>query len=107
VYAAFFAVQLSFNFDVSNRTNFAQRASLQQQKQGPVKATLTKANNTSKRVNIRLNKRFHPETFPSYAGTVQAPPVVYIDGTKPVHPKEYLLLSVILAQTLRGPPAVA
>ncbi|MEP7277800.1 MAG: hypothetical protein ABI813_04080 [Bacteroidota bacterium] len=60
----------------------------------------------SKKSNIRLNKRFHPESMPLIAYRVATVFPVLI-SLKPVKPGDHLLVSVVLTSLLRGPPRVA
>ena len=61
----------------------------------------------AKKSEIRLNKRFHPESIPgiSYSVTAIFPRLIVI--VKPLKPEDYLRISLVLTDSLRGPPVVA
>jgi hypothetical protein len=54
--------------------------------------------------NIRLNKRFQPAIADGLVNSGEDVPVKYILTNNQVKPKDYLLISFIVATSLRGPP---
>lgn len=106
LYACFFLVQSTFNYDIANLNN-GQHFS--ESKANVVSAHLNKsAENNDKKINIRLNKRFQPESF-------AVDPIIFIQS-----PDSYLFTKILASyhnpfipaynfavNTLRGPPSVA
>jgi len=107
VYSSFFVVQAFYtsgNTDQVSGYRLMGNASIQ--KDQHAFNSLSDKNSSSKPTNIRLNKRFQPEAIPTCAYTALPPlfihTLVYLVST----PTEYLLISSILADSLRGPPSM-
>ncbi len=107
IYSAFFLVQLFYNTGsdsiLSASRNFYYN--MQTGKQKKLTADSMHHNNTKS--NIRLNKRFQPALVPDMAYTGEELAVKYINRDHSGKPKDYLLISFILAASLRGPPPVS
>ncbi len=110
VYVPFFLVQLFFNVgsfvDASTYTHTTYSTGKAQSNnwRKELSSSNEKKGGPSK---IRLNKRFHPESMPSLTFSLGEPLQAYIPTIKIDRPQEYLLISSILADSLRGPPVVA
>ncbi len=106
LYAYFFLVQSGFNYDIAN-LNIGQHIS--EIKAKVVAAHINKsAENNNKKINIRLNKRFQPESF-----TVN--PIISLKDpasfpiTKVLSPytNPFIPAFNFAVAALRGPPSVA
>jgi hypothetical protein len=105
VYLAFFAVQCVYNFDVSNlaaKEYFGQQLKTETKNQHPF--SVTSQQHTAKK-NIRLNKRFQPETLPAIVSIVDTPSITYAEKTFFFY-NEKAYTATIYQTSLRGPPAV-
>ena len=108
-YIPFFIVQVFYNFDINRLTGSDPSSS--NYKNSTAGQQNIKFGNTDrspeKKLNIRLNKRFHPESVPGcMLLTVDVPgyfsSAVLLSGyTNPI-----LFLSPQLTRSLRGPPAI-
>lgn len=70
---------------------------------------LTTKHSNKHKFFTHINKRFQPESYvlPVNDFYISELSESYIDQHKIGHPTTYLLFSVIIARTLRGPPALA
>jgi hypothetical protein len=105
IYAAFFLVQF---FCVTGQGNTIVPAATPSyhNDQGKQKVVTSK-NDRSKKTKVRLNKRFQPVIADDIVNPIAELPVKYISTNKPSKPREYLLISFILAASLRGPPSLS
>jgi hypothetical protein len=107
IYAAFFMVQTLYtpgnNDPVGNY--FVKGSGPGQKDQHTVKK-LTSKNDSSKQVNIRLNKRFQPEAILTCESAVLPAFPIHRSLYQVIKPTTYLLISSILTDSLRGPPSV-
>ena len=64
-------------------------------------------NKPGKKNKVRLNKRFQVAIVDPIVNPLANLSLRYLDALSPASPKDYLLLSIILATSLRGPPPVS
>ncbi len=105
LYAVFFVVQI-FNSSVissSEGTNLC----LNTAKACAKEKILSGKSADGKKTNIRLNKRFHPESITSLKYRLDSPFLIISGNFTLNKPKDYLLISSILTDSLRGPPVVS
>ncbi|MFP5039973.1 hypothetical protein [Parasediminibacterium sp. JCM 36343] len=105
LYASFFVAQLSFNYSIGSQlyASYVQ-ANTKNSSTASIKQ-VDKHNDT--KVNIRLNKRFQPESF--VLGDVPvAPAPINVLLSKPVfgYTTPIILHSQLIVGYLRGPPAM-
>ncbi|MCW3117608.1 MAG: hypothetical protein JWM28_1690 [Chitinophagaceae bacterium] len=106
IYAAFFVVQFFFN--TSSENNFTSPGNIYYLVKTDKQNNLIKGKTTPEnKIHIRLNKRFQPTVIPDGAYTGVQIPITYINKSKTDKPKDYLLISFILAASLRGPPSLS
>ncbi|MES1217751.1 MAG: hypothetical protein ABUT20_19755 [Bacteroidota bacterium] len=106
IYAAFFGVHFFCNPGVEKNLTVSGSISYQV-KDGKQKSLHTGNANQKKKSSIRLNKRFQPAIVPDIVYSSVQLPVKFIDNTRSEKPKSYLLISFILAASLRGPPQLS
>ena len=108
LYAAFFAVQLFFNFDLSinQRTNFTVQSA--HYNNGITKQLTQTQKSVSTKKNIRLNKRFHPSAVEINNEPITSTFNSFYTKVKLCHSRnQNLLNSISLSTPFRGPPAIA
>lgn len=109
LYLSFFTVQLLFNFDLAN----TQKASsgvfaIHHQGHGNSSHAVYKNPSVTAKANIRLNKRFEPNSIPDCIAPVIEICLFYHMPEKLGHYYEQSILSTTkLSAFLRGPPANA
>lgn len=105
VYVSFFIVQCFF---VANN-NYQSSLPLVSKAKTPVRLKQyhpASAKKDGKRATVRLNKRFQPQAMLFHCGTDILVPCSYITAPVSSTPTGYLLISSILVDSLRGPPAI-
>lgn len=108
VYACFFSVQLVFGFNASltrDTVTYKNIAPISSKKN----ATVVKENDkrSSKKVNIRLNKRFQPSCFPAIIYTDLVTPFYYlVPKSTFLNVTGFIPSCYAAARSLRGPPVV-
>lgn len=106
IYVSFFVVQTVNNSiaDYTTRSNI----SLTSFKDGVgIKVFSSNKAKDYLKSNIRLNKRFHPESIIGVSYSL-AQPVLLLSATIiKSKPQDYLLISSIIRDSLRGPPVVS
>jgi hypothetical protein len=112
LYAAFFIVQIFFNIGSSfvcdsNLSDNHLSSVAKGNYKGEGIATYNNGCKNKTTSKVRLNKRFHPESMPSLEFAVDEPINSFACTPKLGKPQDYLLISSILAYSLRGPPVVA
>jgi hypothetical protein len=105
IYAAFFLVQF-FCVTGQNNTTVPAATPSYHADQGKQKIVAAKSDRT-KKTKVRLNKRFQPAIADDILNPIAELPVKYINTDNPAKPREYLLISFILAASLRGPPSLS
>lgn len=105
LYAVFFLVQFSCITGPDN-TSIA-ITTLTYHKSTDKEKVFTAKNDRSKKTKVRLNKRFQPVISEDITNPVPEAPVKYITRNNLSKPKDYLLISFILAASLRGPPSLS
>jgi hypothetical protein len=106
VYVSFFIVQSVKNFssDYSSQT----KVSFNSLKAGAIKKFVSSAKaKDSQKSNIRLNKRFHPESITSISYSLDEPFYLLSAKTISTKPQDHLLISSLLRDSLRGPPVAS
>lgn len=106
IYALFFTVQFFFNFK-SDTTEQNTKALYEQAQIAKQKNIVANKSDHNKKPGIRLNKRFQPSMMPAMAYAGEDIPLKYLDQEKIGKPHDYLLISFILATSLRGPPVLS
>jgi hypothetical protein len=107
IYAVFFVVQFFFNFKSDNNNIITYSGNPYATVQSSIQKHFVVAkDHHHKKPGFRLNKRFQPAIVPSIFTPCEEIPVVYLNKDKISKPDDYLLISFILAKSLRGPPAV-
>jgi len=106
IYGLFFTVQFFFNFksDTSAQDNTVQ---CQQAHIAKQKNIIANKPDHNKKPGFRLNKRFQPPMMPAMAYAGEDIPLKYLDRQKIGKPHDHLLISFILATSLRGPPVLS
>jgi hypothetical protein len=105
VYFVFFTVQCIYNFDVTNgsfKDNFTQLKKANNKQQTSFSVA---GQHQFHKKNIRLNKRFQPETLPAIVSTVSVPQTFFSEKNFSLY-KEKVYTSKVNQTSLRGPPAV-
>jgi len=105
VYTAFFLVHF-FCFTGRDHTCVTTASPAYNNETGKLK-TLTAKNERSKKTKVRLNKRFQLALAGPAVNSLTDLPIQYLDAIKPASTQDYLLISVILAASLRGPPTLS
>ena len=105
IYGAFFLVHL-FCFTGHDNVTVSTTSPNYHSEPGKQKTIATK-NDRNKKTKIRLNKRFQPAIADLILHPESCLPIKYIDVSNPAKPKDYLLISFILAASLRGPPTLS
>ena len=105
LYVVFFVVQVCNSSAASNSDRTY--VSLNTTKASSKEKTFTSKSGQEKKVNIRLNKRFHPESITSLEYKLERPLTIISENFTLNKPKDHLLISSILADSLRGPPVVS
>jgi len=105
VYVAFFAVQCIYNFDVSNTVTKAYSVQIKKADDKQQQYLSVASQQHPAKKNIRLNKRFQPETLPVIIPTINAPLIVFSEKAVADY-REAVYTSSIYQTFLRGPPAV-
>lgn len=107
VYASFFVVQSFFIVNNNYQSPFpvvsAHHAS---EKVNTTHPSLSAKKETGKHPASRLNRRFQPQDLLSFIGTDLRAPVSFTVMFTSSKPTGHLLISSILADSLRGPPAI-
>ena len=106
VYAAFFLVQF-FCITGSDNTTAIPVAVVSHYKEPVKEKIFTAKNDHSKKTKIRLNKRFQPAIADGILYAGEDVPIKYINCNNLSKAKDYLLISFILAASLRGPPGLS
>ncbi|MGC4038558.1 MAG: hypothetical protein QM764_21525 [Chitinophagaceae bacterium] len=105
LYAVFFLVQFSCITGPDNTSIPVTSISFHQSiEKGKVFAA---KEDRAKKTNLRLNKRFQPALAESQFNPLAGTPLKYISRDSLSTPKDYLLISFILATSLRGPPSLS
>lgn len=104
LYTVFFMVQI-FNSSAAIGSD-GSRLSFITTKTAAKEKTLTSKPSHEKKSGIRLNKRFHPENITSINYFIERPVLIIAGRVSHNKPKDYLLISSILSDSLRGPPVV-
>ncbi|MBS1608716.1 MAG: hypothetical protein JSS70_08150 [Bacteroidetes bacterium] len=105
LYAVFFLVQFSC---ITGPDNISVAVnSLSYHKSTDKEKSFTAKNDHSKKTKIRLNKRFHPVISEDITNPLPEAPVKYVTRNNLSKPNDYLLISFILAASLRGPPSLS
>ena len=110
LYACFFWVQFSFNYDIANIAPPSEQSSYSTNHLKALNSSvLTKAeNNQNKKVNIRLNKRYQPVSYLSSSViTVDTPTVFLLSKISFFNTNSDAYSTDLTVKYLRGPPAVA
>ena len=110
LYACFFWVQFSFNYDIANIATPSEQSSYSTNHlKAQNSSVLTKAeNNQNKKVNIRLNKRYQPVSYLSSSViTVDTPTVFLLSKISFFNTNSDAYSTDLTVKYLRGPPAVA
>jgi hypothetical protein len=100
IYALFFVVQFFSNNRAENNINYYSQNIIQKHLQ-------TASPHHHNQTGFRLNKRFQPGIVPDFVCGVEELPVKYLRKDKIDKPDDYLLISFILASSLRGPPELS
>lgn len=104
-YVAFFVVQVYCNIGAIQSCFHTQQ---RLQKNARTHTVLQIKNTQSpdhEKVNVLVNKRFHPENTLAVAFTLPVPPTVYIPTTTTSIPVSHLYIASVLTRSLRAPPA--
>lgn len=105
LYAVFFLVQFSC---ITGPDNISVAVnSLSYHKSTDKEKSFTAKNDHSKKTKIRLNKRFQPVISEDITNPLPEAPVKYVTRNNLSKPNDYLLISFILAASLRGPPSLS
>ncbi|MBS1576037.1 MAG: hypothetical protein JST09_12115 [Bacteroidetes bacterium] len=105
LYAIFFLVQFSC---ITGPDNISVAVnSLSYHKSTDKEKSFTAKNDHSKKTKIRLNKRFQPVISEDITNPLPEAPVKYVTRNNLSKPNDYLLISFILAASLRGPPSLS
>jgi hypothetical protein len=110
LYLSFFAVQLFFNFDLSNtKKTFSAEFGFHHSNVNGKKVLNSYQNSSvSAKANIRLNKRFEPKSIPFFIAPVtEINLFLYMPEKLGHYFEESVLSSIQLSSLLRGPPAIA
>lgn len=107
VYVSFFLVQ-SFTTTVNDLSvsSFYSYCHTSSNKDYQKVKKMSGSKTDSKQTNNRLNKRFQPEAFLSCSQAPLSQNVIHIQTYQSAKPIDHLLISSILAASLRGPPAM-
>ena len=105
VYVAFIVVQVFFNFDTLSNppVSFKNSFSINFIK-GHQESVEKGGNHSSKKFNIRLNKRFQPEGIPGINTGLNDPFAEYISLVEYSIHNSMALSAVFLSRSLRAPP---
>lgn len=106
VYGAFFIVQLGFNVGTTVPHATLHYLSGSQANNSKGKCVVSTKTSDGKKVNIRLNKRFEPASVSAGIYTLPVPKPILLKKAAFGKPADYLLISSILVDSLRGPPVV-
>ncbi|MES2003577.1 MAG: hypothetical protein V4450_03570 [Bacteroidota bacterium] len=110
LYLLFFAVQIFFNLDVTQRNLVVSETTAQLShvpEHHPAKIAGS-VNKTSLKTKVRLNKRFEPSNIPFSVASVTEPVICYAEPVNSCSYVSAFYTSAELAvQSLRGPPVVA
>ncbi|MBS1597242.1 MAG: hypothetical protein JST75_03390 [Bacteroidetes bacterium] len=106
IYVVFFIVQFFFNFRSDSSISFNE-ISYHNSLTGKQKNFLAAKPDHNHKPGFRLNKRFQPAIVPDIVCSAKEIPVKYLNRSKINKPDDYLLISFILATSLRGPPALS
>lgn len=108
VYSAFFVVQFTSNFDISNSDPLKVHTLWHQDHKHNVPVITGRHGDNHLHVNIRLNKRFHPEAAPVSNNKVTKAPSFYVVAkTTSLYINNCIPASAVPVHLLRGPPVVA
>jgi hypothetical protein len=108
VYCAFFIVQFTSNFDISNSDPLKVHAFLHQDHKHSTPVITGRHGDHRPHVNIRLNKRFHPEAAPVCNNKITKAPSFYVVlKTTSLYINNCIPTSAVPVHLLRGPPVVA
>lgn len=109
IYFSFFAVQLLYNFDLANsQKNNSGQFESKISKEGSKTVSFYQKSTLTYKANIRLNKRFEPNSLVVCNVPIIEICVIHYMPEKLGHYNEQYLISTIpLSSLLRGPPAFA
>jgi hypothetical protein len=109
IYLSFFAVQLLYNFDLANsQKSRSERFAFNSVDSGHQCQDYFQKSSFSSKANIRLNKRFEPNSFADCIAPVIEICLFFHTPEKLGFCYEvHLLSSIELSVLLRGPPSVA
>lgn len=105
LYAVFFMVHITTSSVISH-TEYSNIVSVKTTVPSKEKVHTGKSE-TARKKNIRLNKRFHPESITSLEYSLKTPTTLFSDKFTLNKPEDYLLISSIIRDSLRGPPVVS
>lgn len=109
IYLSFFSVQLLYNFDLANsQKSRSERFTFNSLDSGHQSHGYFQKSSIASKANIRLNKRFEPNSFADCITSVIEICLFFHTPEKlGFCYEEHLLSSIKLSVLLRGPPAVA
>lgn len=107
IYAAFFSVQLFFNFDsnASQQLSYSIQKNIQEQSKNKKQIVFYKKHTDDCKNKNRLNKRFQPNEFACIIPETVTVPYCIIDVSYTLYDSP-LHFSFLLYSSLRGPPAI-
>lgn len=103
MYVCFFTVQCIYNFDIANQSSFKLGLPEKFEQEHHLKKIFLSKNNIDKK-NIRLNKRFQPESFQITQRFITVVPVFHFGTGFHILTEEPVTKSLTNI-ALRGPPA--
>ena len=106
-YAIFFMVQIFFNLCINQAAN-PKTAYSPAGKLTSSQNCLIQRDDSGKQYNnaLRLNKRFQPAASPIALLEVEPSPIKFSKIATLQRPYDYVLFSIVLAKSLRGPPFI-
>jgi len=107
LYGVFFFVQFFFNFRSDNNIISDSSNSYATVQTTAQKNFVLAKDHQHKKPGFRLNKRYQPTIVPSIFTPCEEIPVAYLNKGNVNKPDDYLLISFILAKSLRGPPQLS
>jgi hypothetical protein len=108
VYAAFFVVQIFFNFEIISKAKASSQYHHVITARHIPASIHANATHPAKKSAFRLNKRFQPQVAPACVFLVPCVPVAYVLAAGPLRYKRPFLPAVIATnRLLRGPPVAA
>jgi hypothetical protein len=107
LYALFFLVQVLYNFDIADKKLNSNLAIHSVHNSKSHTSVAAKHSNKENKINIRLNKRFHPSFTPVYDVISLQVPIKHIEKNYiGDYSSESLFDVFLLTQSLRAPPVV-